>query len=449
MGVVYLAEQEKPVRRKVALKIIKKGLDSKDVITRFEAERQALALMDHPNIAKVLDAGTTLAGTPYFAMELVKGVPISEFCDVNKVSIDERLRLFVSVCKAIQHAHQKGVIHRDLKPSNVLVTIYDGDPVPKVIDFGLAKAMAHTTRLTDKTIFTEFGQVVGTLQYMSPEQAEMNEMAVDTRTDIYSLGVILYELLTGSTPLDKEAMGKNAIFKVLEMIREQEPPLPSKRMSTISNLGTTGVSRQRQISPNRLQQILAGELDWIVMKAISKESSQRYESAGGFGDDIARYLRKDPVLARPPTLTYRLKKLTVKYWAISAIAASAICMISIASVVSIVAAIAANNSLQVAEAQTEIASEQTEITFSLVSSLIGELQESIKDIPQSEMIRSNLISAALEELSKMTKLKSASNRITRERAKAYFQIGSLLTQFANISIFFSRRTCGASIGQAN
>ena len=307
MGSVWMAEQEKPVRRRVALKLIRGDMGSKEAIARFEAERQALAMMDHQNIAKVLDAGTTETGNPYFVMELVKGIPITQYCDENKLSIKERLELFVPVCNAIQHAHQKGIIHRDLKPSNVLVTLYDGKPVPKVIDFGLAKALEHTTRLTDKTMFTEFGKVVGTVQYMAPEQAEMNALDVDTRTDVYSLGVMLYELLTGSTPLDKDTLGKNALLQILAIIREKEPPRPSARLSS-SGDAVTGISEQRKIAPAKLQQILRGELDWIVIKALEKDRTRRYETANGLAMDVDRYLNNDVVLARPPSASYRLRK---------------------------------------------------------------------------------------------------------------------------------------------
>lgn len=307
MGSVWLAEQEQPVRRRVALKLIRADLGSGDTIARFEAERQALAMMDHQNIAKVLDAGTREDGSPYFVMELVKGIPFTDYCDRNKLNVDERLRLFIPVCNAVQHAHQKGIIHRDLKPSNVLVTLYDGKPVPKVIDFGLAKATEHTTKLTDKTMFTEFGKVVGTLQYMAPEQAEMNALDVDTRTDVYALGAMLYETLTGSTPLDRETLGKHALLQILTIILEKEPPPPSARLSS-SGEAITGISNQRKIAPHKLRQILRGELDWIVMKALEKDRTRRYDSASALATDIERFLNNDIVVARPPSSAYRLKK---------------------------------------------------------------------------------------------------------------------------------------------
>jgi serine/threonine protein kinase len=313
MGAVWMAEQLQPVRRRVALKLIKAGQGTEEVIARFEAERQALAMMDHQNIAKVLDGGVTDDGRPYFAMELVKGIGITKYCDQTKLSLHDRLKLFIPVCRAIQHAHQKGVIHRDIKPSNVLVTMYDGQPVPKVIDFGLAKALQASQQLTEKTMYTEFGKVVGTLNYMSPEQAEMNAMDVDTRTDIYSLGVMLYELLTGSTPLEERSTRNKALLEVLLAIRESEPPRPSSRL-TESGDAVTGISQQRQTDPKRLLQILRGDLDWIVMKALEKDRTRRYETAAGLADDIERFLDDEPIEARPPTAAYRMQKTLRKHW---------------------------------------------------------------------------------------------------------------------------------------
>jgi serine/threonine-protein kinase len=305
-GLVFMAEQQQPLRRKVALKVIKPGMDSKQVIGRFEAERQALALMDHPSIARVLDAGTTDTGRPYFIMELVKGIPITQFCDDNRLTTRERLELFVQVCQAVQHAHQKGIIHRDLKPCNVLVTLHDGTPVPKVIDFGIAKAMGQ--QLTDKTLFTGFAQMVGTPLYMSPEQAGLSGLDIDTRSDLYSLGVLLYELLTGTTPFDKDRLQRSAYEEMLRIIREEEPPRPSTRITTQGQAAAETVSTQRQSDPKRLSRLLAGELDWIVMKTLEKDRNRRYESASALAADVQRHLNQEPVQACPPSVGYRLKK---------------------------------------------------------------------------------------------------------------------------------------------
>jgi eukaryotic-like serine/threonine-protein kinase len=337
MGTVYMAEQTEPVRRRVALKIIKPGMDSRQVIARFEAERQALAMMDHQNIARVLDAGTTgakdeggrkkdeqettnrpnssfilhpssFSGRPYFVMELVHGVPITRYCDDNKLTPRERLALFVPVCQAIQHAHQKGIIHRDVKPSNVLVTMYDDKPVPKVIDFGVAKAAGQ--QLTDKTLVTGFGAIVGTLEYMSPEQAQVNQLDIDTRSDIYSLGVLLYELLAGSPPFSRKELEKAGMLEMLRVIREQEPSKPSTKLSTAEGLPTLAANRGTE--PAKLTKLVRGELDWIVMKALEKDRNRRYETANGFAMDVQRYLADEPVLAGPPTLRYRLRKFVAR-----------------------------------------------------------------------------------------------------------------------------------------
>jgi WD40 repeat protein/tetratricopeptide (TPR) repeat protein len=305
MGTVYLAQQTEPVRRLVALKVIKPGMDSQQVITRFEAERQALALMDHPHIARVLDGGTTDSGRPYFVMELVKGIPITKYCDEHRLTPRQRLELFVPVCQAIQHAHQKGIIHRDLKPSNVLVASYDGHPVPKVIDFGVAKATGP--QLTERTLVTGLGAVVGTLEYMSPEQAELNQLDVDTRSDIYSLGVLLYELLTGTTPLERKRLKEAALLEALRVIREEEPPRPSTRLSE-SKDSLPSISAQRHTEPAKLTKLVRGELDWIVMKALEKDRGRRYETANGLAMDLQRYLNDEPVHACPPSGWYRFRK---------------------------------------------------------------------------------------------------------------------------------------------
>ena len=310
MGVVYLAHQTKPVDRRVALKIIKPGMDTRQVLARFEAERQALALMDHPNIARVLDAGQTESGLPYFVMELVNGVPITEFCDEHHLSTRERLELFVPVCMAVQHAHQKGVIHRDLKPSNILVTLYDDKPVPKIIDFGISKAIHQ--RLTEQTLFTAHGHIVGTFEYMSPEQATRNQLDVDTRSDVYSLGVVLYELLTGETPLDRKRLRSAAWDEVLRIIREEEPPLASSKVSSSERLPS--VAANRKTEPAKLSAFIRGELDWIAAKALEKDRVRRYESASSFASDIRRFLMNEQVYACPPTFVYRIQKFVSRNW---------------------------------------------------------------------------------------------------------------------------------------
>ncbi len=305
MGLVFVAEQQHPVRRKVALKVIKPGMDTRQIIARFEAERQVLALMDHPHIAKVLDGGETGSGRPYFVMELVKGVPVTEYCDQNQLPVRERLELFIEICHAVQHAHQKGIIHRDIKPSNVLVVSHDGRPVIKVIDFGVAKAIGQ--QLTDKTIYTQFAQLIGTPLYMSPEQAGLSGLDIDTRSDIYALGVLLYELLTGTTPFDNARFKTAAYDEIRRIIREEEPPKPSTRISTLGEAATT-ISAQRKSEPRRLRQLCRGELDWIVMKALEKDRNRRYESASALAADVHRYLADEPVQACPPSAVYWFRK---------------------------------------------------------------------------------------------------------------------------------------------
>jgi eukaryotic-like serine/threonine-protein kinase len=330
MGTVWMADQTEPVKRKVAVKLIRveRG-QSKTILARFEAERQAIALMDHPHIAKLLDAGTTETGSPFFVMELVKGIPLTEFCDAHKLGIAERLNLFQQICSAVQHAHQKGIIHRDLKPSNILVESHDGKPVPKVIDFGLAKATTGL-QLTEHTMFTAFGSVMGTPLYMAPEQATFNAVDVDTRADVYALGVVLYELLTGTTPLTKETLKKAALDELLRLVREQEAPTPSSRLSSADSLPS--VSANRQIEPQKLGRFVKGELDWIVLKALSKERDRRYETANGFAKDIERFLNHEPVTAGPVTAGYRLKKFVQRNRG-QVIAASLLCFALLAGVI--------------------------------------------------------------------------------------------------------------------
>ncbi len=326
-GVVYMAEQQEPVQRRVALKIIKLGMDTKQVIARFEAERQALAMMDHPNIARVLDAGATETGRPYFVMELVKGISVTEYCDKGKLSMRQRLDLFLDVCHAVQHAHQKGVIHRDIKPSNVLVTLHDTRPVPKVIDFGIAKATSH--RLTEKTLFTEFRYFIGTPEYMSPDQAEISGLDVDTRTDIYSLGVLLYELLTGTTPFDSQTLRAGGYGEIQRIIREVEPPKPSTRLGTLEGKEGTDIALFRRAEPGSLSRLMRGDLDWVVMKALEKDRTRRYQSASELAGDIERYLENQPVIAGPPSVGYKFRKFVQRHrLGVTAVALIAVALVT-------------------------------------------------------------------------------------------------------------------------
>ena len=345
-GVVYLAEQEEPVRRKVALKVIKLGMDTRSVIARFEAERQALAMMDHPNIAKVLDAGTTQKGRPYFVMELVQGIRITDYCDQAGLSTAQRLNLFTRVCLATQHAHQKGVIHRDLKPSNILVTLLDGESVPKVIDFGIAKAIPSMLSLTEKTLFTEQHAFIGTPAYMSPEQAELGGLDIDTRTDIYSLGVLLYELLTGRTPFDAEALSRSGLDECRRIIREAEPPAPSTVLSGLAEAELTDIALRRRIDAPKLVHLLRGDPDWIVMKCLEKDRTRRYATAHDLAADVFRYLEGEPVLARPPSNVYRLRKLLRRHRGAFAAAAGLMATLLVGAGVSLWQAVRATHAEQ-------------------------------------------------------------------------------------------------------
>ena len=345
MAVVYMAEQTEPIHRKVALKIIKLGMDTKSVIARFEAERQALAMMDHPNMARVLDAGATETGRPYFVMELVKGVSITEYCDQNSLSTKERLELFIQVCNAVQHAHQKGIIHRDIKPTNVMVTLHDSKPVPKVIDFGIAKAINQ--KLTEKTLFTRYAHIIGTPAYMSPEQAELSDLDIDTRTDIYSLGVLLYELLTGTTPFGEEELRKAGYIEMQRIIREQEPTKPSTKLSTLSET-LTDVAKHHSATPDALRRAVRGDLDWIVMKSLEKDRLRRYESAEGLALDIQRHLEHRPVLARAPSAGYRLRKFLRRN------RSPAIAVPAVVLMVVIVVTLSVRNQYQVRLAEAEV-----------------------------------------------------------------------------------------------
>jgi len=460
MGVVYMAEQTEPVERRVALKIIKPGMDTRQVIARFDAERQALAMMDHVNIARVLDVGTTEAGRPYFVMELVNGVPITKYCDDNRLTPRQRLELFVPVCQAIQHAHQKGIIHRDIKPSNVMVTLYDGKPVPKVIDFGVAKATEQ--KLTERTLFTQYGTMVGTLEYMSPEQAEMSALGVDTRSDIYSLGVLLYELLTGSTPLSSKRMKEAAYAEILRLIKEEEPPKPSTRLSD-SGEALASISAQRHTEPAKLSKLVRGELDWIVMKTLEKDRNRRYETASGFAADVERYLNDEPVQACPPSAWYRFRKFARRHKAALVTAAA----ISIALVIGIVISTRqairatraerladqrlkeeaaarraeekqrriADEQRQTAEQARQRATENLQMARQAVDQMLTEVGHSeLANVPQMEPLRRVLLEKALQFYQRFLQGNPADPEIRLATGQAYQRIGGLydrLGQYAD------------------
>ena len=429
-GVVFMAEQQHPVRRTVALKVIKPGFDSGQIIARFEAERQALALMDHENIARVLDAGATDSGRPYFVMELVHGVPITEYCDKRQLAPRQRLELFAQVCRAVQHAHTKGIIHRDLKPTNVLVTLREGVAVPKVIDFGVAKATGQ--QLTDKTLFTNFAQMVGTPLYMSPEQAEMTGIDVDTRSDVYSLGVLLYELLTGTTPVDKQRLKQAAFDEVRRIIREEDPPKPSTRLSESRDL-LASISAQRQTEPAKLTRLMRGELDWIVMKALEKDRRRRYETANGFALDVQRYLADEPVQACPPSAGYRLRKF-VRRHRVPVIAAGVVLLCLVAGIVGTSAALVwavrerDDKSRALAAETTARAAEKQARDRALVA-----LRDVTDDIVESQMARgAQLTEENKEFLRKVINHFEGFAAITADdadsraiRAEGYYRIGRM------------------------
>jgi len=414
-GVVFMAEQLAPLRRQVALKIVKPGMDTKQVIARFEAERQALALMDHPNIARVFDAGATETGRPYFVMELVRGIPITRFCDANDLTPSERLKLFMTVCGAVQHAHQKGIIHRDLKPSNILVTLHDGKPVPKVIDFGTAKALQQP--LTEKTLFTAYGRLIGTPQYMSPEQAEMSGLDVDTRADIYSLGVLLYELLTGTTPFEAERLRGAAFDEMMRIIREEDPPKPSTRISTLGARATE-IAKHRQVDPKLLQRSLRGDLDWIVMKALDKDRARRYETANALADELQRDLDHQPVRASPPGTVYRGRKFIRRHRMGVALAAS----VSVALIAGLTAAL-----IGFTQARQERDRAETNYLTAreAVDRVLSRLAADLEDRPDMMQIRRSLLEDALEFHRRFLEQKGHDPELRHTVARTYMRMGDI------------------------
>jgi serine/threonine protein kinase len=436
MAVVFLAEQSRPIQRKVALKIIKPGMDSRMVIARFEAERQALAVMDHTNIAKVFEAGTTESGRPYFVMELVKGVPITRYCDEHHLSPRDRLELFVQVCSAVQHAHTKGIIHRDLKPSNVLVALYDGKAVPKVIDFGIAKATGQP--LTERTLFTTFGSVVGTPEYMSPEQAEFNQLDVDTRSDIYSLGVLLYELLTGSTPLEHNRFKAAALLEMLRVVREEEPPRPSTRLSTSEGLPT--IAANRGLEPRKLSALVVGELDWIVMKSLEKDRSRRYETASGLAVDVQHYLNDEAVQACPPSAAYRFRKFARRnrpaLMTTSAVAAALVLGI----LISTWQAVRATRAERLAETRLNAeaaARKQAQANLAKAREAVQQITQiadgKLSGVPHMERVRRELLESALQFYLGFLRQESNDRDIQRETARAYERAAEIHRYLGNRS----------------
>jgi serine/threonine protein kinase/tetratricopeptide (TPR) repeat protein len=428
MGTVWVAEQEHPVKRRVALKVVKPGMDSARVIARFEAERQALALMDHTNIAKVLDAGTTHHGRPYFVMELVKGVPITKYCDELHLPVRERLELFVPVCAAVQHAHQKGIIHRDLKPNNILVGVQDGRPVPKVIDFGVAKALY--TKLADRTMYTEIGAVIGTFEYMAPEQAELSALDIDTRADVYALGVLLYELLTGSTPLTRQRVKSAALADVLRIIKEEEPPSPSSRL-TASNETLTTLATKRRTEPKRLRAEVRGELDWIVMRALEKDRTRRYETAVGLAHDIQRYLSDEPVEARPASAAYRFRKFARRNR--RQVAAVAVVLVALVGGVigtswQVVRATRAEAAARAERDAADAARARADRNFQKARAAVEDYLQNVTENPDLKYrgdfhdLRKQLLAAALPFYEEFVREQSDVPRIRSDQGKAHVQL---------------------------
>ncbi|HVJ81562.1 MAG TPA: protein kinase, partial [Planctomycetia bacterium] len=415
-GVVYHAEQLAPVRRRVALKILKEGMDSRQVVARFEAERQALAIMDHPNIARVFDGGVAANGRPFFVMEYVKGLPITEYCDRHRLTPRERLELFVGVCQAVQHAHQKGIIHRDIKPSNVLVARHDVTPVVKVIDFGIAKAVGQ--ELTDKTLFTGDWQMIGTPIYMSPEQAGMSDLDVDTRSDIYSLGVLLYELLVGSTPFSRERFRQAAHDEIRRIIREEDPPRPSTRLSE-STETLPSVAANRGVEPKKLGGLLRGDLDWIVMKALEKDRDRRYETANGLAADVLRHLSGEPVLAVPPGAAYRLRKFVRRHR--MGIASAALAVLALLAAVT---GLAVNNWMVTREKA------RADRHFAQARDAVNRYFTIVSDDPDLkarglESLRAKLLGAAREYYARFVDEQGDESELLADLAVAHLNLGTI------------------------
>ena len=436
MGEVWVAKQTSPVKRKVALKLVKPGMDSRAVLTRFEHERQALALMDHPNIARVLDAGVTEEGRPFFVMELVNGLPLNQFCDEALLTPNARLELFVSVCRAVQHAHQKGIVHRDLKPANVLVTMIDGQPLPKVIDFGVAKALGG--KLTDESLSTHFGSVIGTFEYMSPEQAAYSGVDIDTRADIYSLGVVLYELLTGLRPIDAKRFSQAAYGEMVKIIREEEPSKPSTRLSTNESLASLAATRQME--PRKLTALLRGELDWVVMKCLEKNRDRRYETANGLARDIQRYLADEPVDARPPSAGYRFGKFVRRHRK-SVIAVSMILVMMIGGIVGTslgllrawdAEKVAMNRFYEAEEARAKAEKAESETLDAYQASMDDVIAQLIASKPEIGPIEKRYLETALERWQAFADRQGSDDRSLELRAEGYARVATLWNRLGQL-----------------